>query len=83
MGWIFPSPTETKRVLTPSILSSLKGLQDHLLWFKEFAYIVGNISTTFWLATIEKEATKEVMQKNLQELTGLKGQLLQLHKANR
>jgi hypothetical protein len=41
------------------------------------------ILTSFWLATTEKEAIEEMLQKNLQEVTSLKGQLLQLQNSNR
>jgi len=38
--------------------------------------MVGNILITFWLAIIKKDAAKEMLQKNLQEVANLKGQLL-------
>jgi uncharacterized protein (UPF0303 family) len=36
-GGLFPPPIETKNVLAPSVLSSLKTLEDHLLQSKMFA----------------------------------------------
>jgi hypothetical protein len=42
-GEFFPPLIKTKNVLTPLVLSSLKTLEDHLLWSKEFAQMVGNI----------------------------------------
>lgn len=58
-GQLFPSLIETKNVLAPLILSSLKILEDHLFRSKEFAQIVKNISITFWLAVIEKDIVEE------------------------
>jgi uncharacterized protein (UPF0303 family) len=60
-GGPFPPLIETENVLAPLILSSLKTLEDHLLWSREFAQMVGNISITFWLAIIEKDAIKKVL----------------------
>jgi hypothetical protein len=81
-GGVFHPPTKTKRVLAPSILSSLKELENHLLWLKEFSQTMGNILTMFWLAKTKREVAKEMLEKNLQELACLKGQLLQLSNAN-
>jgi hypothetical protein len=44
---------------------SLKSLEDHLLQLEKFAQLVGDISIAFWLATIEKKATWEMLHKNL------------------
>ncbi len=43
---------------------------------------MGNILTMFWLAKTKREVAKEMLEKNLQELACLKGQLLQLSNAN-
>ncbi len=42
---------------------------------------MSDIFTAFWLAIIKKEVVEEVLQKNLQKLASLKGQLY-LQKAN-
>jgi hypothetical protein len=54
---LFPPPIGTKTITVPSILSSLKSLEDHLLHFKNFAQIMGNISKVFQLATTTKNFT--------------------------
>jgi NADH:ubiquinone oxidoreductase subunit D len=61
MGWTFHPPTKNKRVLAPLVLSSLKDLENHLLWLKEFSQTMGSISTSFWLAKIEREVAKDVL----------------------
>jgi hypothetical protein len=43
------------------IVFSLKSLEDHLLWSRKFAQIVGNILIVIQLATIEKEVVEEVL----------------------
>ncbi len=35
--------------------------EEHLFHSRDFFQIMGNISKVFWLATIQKEATKEVL----------------------
>ncbi len=44
---LFPPPIGTKIIMVPLVLSSLKSLEDHLLHFKNFAQIMGNISKAF------------------------------------
>jgi hypothetical protein len=60
-GGLFSPLIQIENVLTPLVLSSLKTLEDHLLWSREFAQMVGNISTTFWLAILEKDAIEEAL----------------------
>ncbi len=43
--------------MAPSVISSLKSLEDHLFRSKDFTHTVGNISKAFQLSTIEKEIT--------------------------
>jgi hypothetical protein len=45
----------------------LKILEDHLLWSKEFAQIVGNISIAFQLATTENDITEKPRRNNERE----------------
>ncbi len=44
---LFPPLTRTKTSIVPSVLFSLKTLEDHLLWLKEFAQTMGNILIDF------------------------------------
>jgi uncharacterized protein (UPF0303 family) len=60
-GGLFHPPTKTKRVLALSILSSLKDLENHLFWLKEFSQTMGNISIAFWLAKTKREVAKEML----------------------
>jgi hypothetical protein len=60
-GGLFHPPTKTKRVLAPSVLSSLKDFKNHLFWLKEFSHTMGNISIAFWLAKTKREVAKEVL----------------------
>jgi hypothetical protein len=51
--------------IATSVTTSLKSLKEHLLHFRDYAQTMGNISKAFSLATTEKEAIKDVLQKNL------------------
>lgn len=51
--------------MAPSIISSLKSLDDHLFRSKDFTHTMGNISKAFQLSIIEKEVVEEVLQKSL------------------
>jgi len=65
MRWNFPPPIGVEKILVPLVLSSQKSLGDHLLWLKEFAKTMDNISTIFQLNTIKKDVIKGVLQKNM------------------
>jgi uncharacterized protein (UPF0303 family) len=60
-GGIFPPPTKIKNVITISIASVLKRLEDHLLRLKDFPQMVGNIYNAFRLATTKKAFVEEMM----------------------
>lgn len=80
-GRFFPPSIKIKYVIASLVVSSLKLLEDHLC-SKDFAQTVGNISKAFCLAIIEKAYVKDVLQKSLQEVVELKGQLQHVHDAN-
>lgn len=62
-GGFFPPLIKIKRVLVLSILFSLKSLEEYLFQSREFAQTMGNISTTFQLVTIEKDAKKKTCKR--------------------
>jgi hypothetical protein len=66
---------ESKMIIAPSITTSLKSLKEHLFHSRDYAQTVGNISKAFWFATTKKEVVEDVLQKSLQEVADLKGQL--------
>jgi hypothetical protein len=49
--------------MAPSVISSLKSLEDHLFCSEGFALTMGNISRVFWLAITKKKTIEDVLLK--------------------
>jgi hypothetical protein len=58
---LFPLPIKTKMVMVAFGDVIIEIFEEHLFHSRDFFQIMGNISKVFWLATIQKEATKEVL----------------------
>ncbi len=61
-GGLFPPPTETKNCQSSFDYVFIENFGlNHLFQLREFAQTMGNILTTFWLATAKNDVAKELL----------------------